>query len=56
MGSDVGGEWASGIVVGTNITISITADTREQADHSFNSLSQGGISKYSIETYVRETS
>ncbi len=42
MGSDVGGEWASGIVVGNNITISITADTKEQADHFFNSLSEGG--------------
>ena len=42
MGSDVGGEWAKGIVVGTNITISITADSRDQADHFFKSLSEGG--------------
>ncbi len=42
MGSDVGGEWASGIVIGNNITISITADSKEQADHLFNSLSEGG--------------
>jgi len=42
MGSDVGGEWASGIVIGNNITISITADTREQADHFFSKLSEGG--------------
>ncbi len=42
MGSDVGGEWDSGIVIGNNITISITADSKEQADHLFNSLSEGG--------------
>lgn len=42
MGSDVGGEWASDIVVGTNITISITTDTKEQADQFFSSLSEGG--------------
>lgn len=42
MGSDVGGEWASGIVVGNNITISIAADSKEQADQMFKSLSEGG--------------
>jgi PhnB protein len=42
MGSDTGGEWAAKTVVGNNITISITADSKEQADHFFNSLSEGG--------------
>jgi PhnB protein len=42
MGSDTGGEWAAKTEVGNNITISITADTKEQADHFFNSLSEGG--------------
>ena len=42
MGSDTGGEWAAKTVVGNNITISITADSKEQADHFFNSLSDGG--------------
>ncbi len=42
MGSDTGGEWAAKTVVGNNITISITADTKEQADHFFSSLSEGG--------------
>ena len=42
MGSDVGGEWAQDLVVGTNITLSITADSKEQADHLFDSLSKGG--------------
>ena len=42
MGSDTGGEWAAKTVVGNNITISITADSEGQADHFFNSLSEGG--------------
>lgn len=42
MGSDVGGEWAQDLSVGNNITLSITADSREQADHLFKSLSEGG--------------
>lgn len=42
MGSDVGGEWAQDLTVGNNITLSITADSREQADHLFKSLSEGG--------------
>jgi len=42
MGSDVGGEWAQDLNVGNNITLSITADSKEQADHLFKSLSDGG--------------
>ena len=42
MGSDVGGEWAQDLNVGNNITLSITADSREQADDLFKSLSEGG--------------
>jgi len=42
MGSDVGGEWAQKNVVGNNITLSITAESKERADHFFNSLSEGG--------------
>lgn len=42
MGSDTGGEWAAKTVVGNNITISITADSKEQSDHFFTSLSEGG--------------
>lgn len=42
MGSDVGGEWAKGLTVGNNITLSISADTKEQADSFFASLSEGG--------------
>ena len=42
MGSDTGGEWAPGVVVGNNITISINADNKEQADKFYNSLSEGG--------------
>jgi PhnB protein len=42
MGSDSGGEWASNIVVGNNFSISINADSREQADRFFDQLSSGG--------------
>jgi len=42
MGSDVGGEWAQDLYVGNNITLSITADSKEQADQLFKSLSDGG--------------
>lgn len=42
MGSDTGGDWAAKTVVGNNITISVNADTKEQADDFFTKLSEGG--------------
>lgn len=42
MGSDTGGEWAPQTVIGNNITISVNADSKEQADRFFNQLSDGG--------------
>ena len=42
MGSDSGGDWAPETIVGNNFSISINADTREQADQFFNKLSSGG--------------
>ena len=42
MGSDTGGQWAAGFKQGNNFTISITADSREEADKLFNGLSAGG--------------
>ncbi len=42
MGSDTGGEWAPTTVVGNNITLSITAESKEEADRFFSSLSDGG--------------
>lgn len=42
MGSDTGGEWGADIVVGNNITLSITADSKDQADDFFAGLSEGG--------------
>ena len=42
MGSDVGGEWATDLTVGNNITLSISADNKDQADHFFSKLSEGG--------------
>lgn len=42
MGSDTGGEWASGYSQGNNFSISITTDTKNEADRLFNGLSAGG--------------
>lgn len=42
MGSDTGGEWASNYKEGNNFSISINADTREEADKLFGLLSEEG--------------
>lgn len=42
MGSDTGGEWAANHKEGNNFSISINADSREEADKLFNGLSEGG--------------
>ena len=42
MGSDSGGEWAPNLMVGNNISLSITAETKEDADRFFAMLSDGG--------------
>ena len=42
MGSDTGGNWAADYHPGNNITISISADSKEEADKIFNGLSEGG--------------
>jgi len=42
MGSDVGGEWSPGYSAGNNFSISITTDTKDEADRLFNGLSAGG--------------
>lgn len=42
MGSDTGGEWAPNLVPGNNITLSIEAESREETDRLFASLSEGG--------------
>ena len=42
MGSDTGGEWASSYKQGNNFSISINANSKDEANHLFNGLSQGG--------------
>jgi PhnB protein len=42
MGSDTGGEWAAAYKEGNNFSISITADSKDEADRIFNALSKGG--------------
>jgi PhnB protein len=42
MGSDTGGEWVTGYLQGNNFSISITADSKEEAEKLFNGLSAGG--------------
>jgi len=42
MGSDTGGEWAPGFTQGNNFSISINAESKEEAERLFNGLSNGG--------------
>ncbi len=42
MGSDIGGAWASSFKQGNNFSVSITADSKEEADKLFNGLAAGG--------------
>lgn len=42
MGSDTGGEWASSFVKGNNFSVSINADSKDEADKIFNGLAKGG--------------
>ncbi len=41
-GSDTGGEWSSGFKAGNNFSLSINAESKEEADRLFNGLSAGG--------------
>jgi PhnB protein len=42
MGSDTGGEWAASFKQGNNFGLSLTTDSKDEADRLFNSLSEGG--------------
>lgn len=42
MGSDTGGEWAPSFVQGNNFAVSLTADSKQEADNLFKELSAGG--------------
>lgn len=42
MGSDTGGEWANNFKQGNNFSVSIQADSKDDADRLFNELSAGG--------------
>ena len=42
MGSDTGGDWTSTYSPGNNFAISISTNTKEEADRLFNGLSAGG--------------
>ena len=41
MGSDTGGEWATSYVQGNNFSVSITAESREEAERLFAGLAEG---------------
>lgn len=43
MGSDVGGEWSSNFKEGNNFSLSLNANSREEAEKLFNALSEGGM-------------
>ena len=42
MGSDTGGEWAPTFIQGNNFSISIGAESKEEADRLYEGLSDGG--------------
>lgn len=42
MGSDVGGDWAPTFIQGNNFSISISPESKEEANSIFNALSEGG--------------
>lgn len=42
MGSDTGGEWAPNFKQGNNFSLSISAESKADADRIFNALSEGG--------------
>ena len=42
MGSDTGGEWASGYQQGNNFAVSVTAGSKDEAEKLFKGLSAGG--------------
>ena len=49
MGSDTGGEWATGYAQGNNFSISIKTDSTTEADRLFNELSAGGLPSMPME-------
>lgn len=42
MGSDTGGEWATHFKQGNNFSVSITAESKDEANRLFNGLAAGG--------------
>jgi PhnB protein len=42
MGSDTGGEWAKDFKQGNNFSISVSAQSKDEADRIFNALAEGG--------------
>ncbi|WP_346238923.1 VOC family protein [Niabella insulamsoli] len=42
MGSDCGTDWAPNFIQGNNFSVSITADSQDEADKIFSALSEGG--------------
>lgn len=42
MGSDAGGDWGKQVETGNNFSLSITAESKDEADKLFQALSRGG--------------
>jgi PhnB protein len=42
MGSDTGGDWAPSFLQGNNFSVSISADSKDEADTIFSALAEGG--------------
>lgn len=49
MGSDTGGDWAPTFVPGNNFSVSINAESQEEADKLFEGLSSGGVVTMALE-------
>ncbi|MEO7800673.1 MAG: VOC family protein [Ginsengibacter sp.] len=49
MGSDIGGDWATHAVEGTNIQLSVNTANQDEANKIFNGLSAGGQVKMAME-------
>ncbi|MGB7841509.1 MAG: VOC family protein [Salinimicrobium sp.] len=48
LGSDAGGEWGKDLNTGNNISLSVTTESRDEADKFFDELSKGGEVKMPI--------
>jgi PhnB protein len=49
MGSDTGGDWAPAFIQGNNFSVSVTAESKAEADQIFDALSKAGKTTMPLE-------